>query len=412
MQQIGFFIPEFPVQTHAFFIRERLELKKLDVDTVLISTRSPKKQKGLAAHQWAEEASRETTYLFPLNAKHVLSALLEIACSGPTAWLRCARMVLSGDNGLSPADRLKMPLLILTGAHLKRFARARSLDHIHVHSCANAANVALFAQVLGGPSYSMTLHGPLRDYGGNQVNKWKHAKFCLVITENLMAETERVLGQHNLPPRFLAPMGVNTDVFHRSSPYRAPSRDEQVRIVSCGRLNYVKAHDDLIRAVAHLKEIGITARLHICGAMDAPSQEQNYEETLRALMRELGVEDSVELLGSVSEQRVIEELEHCHFFCLASLHEPLGVATMEAMSMEVPVVVSESPGVAEMVRTGVDGFLVKPRSPKDIAACIEKLIENQTLALDVARRARQRIVENYHSGISASKIKEGLDSTG
>ena len=46
----------------------------------------------------------------------------------------------------------------------------------------------MFAALLSGLSYSLTLHGPLKDYGGNQRQKWKYASFGIVITHRLLAE--------------------------------------------------------------------------------------------------------------------------------------------------------------------------------------------------------------------------------
>jgi hypothetical protein len=60
----GYLIPEFPGQTHAFFMRERAELENRGVDSALYSTRPP--ANGAAAHEWAAAAAAETTYLTPI----------------------------------------------------------------------------------------------------------------------------------------------------------------------------------------------------------------------------------------------------------------------------------------------------------------------------------------------------------
>lgn len=407
MAKIGFLIPEFPIQTHAFFIRERAELKKLDVDTVLISTRRPDGQLGLATHTWAEEAAKETTYLFPLGLIELMKSIFTILFAGPRAWCLSIGVVI-GKSDMSVVERLKMFIMMLTGAYLVRFCKQQGLKHVHVHSCANAANVAMFARFYGGPSYSLTLHGPMQDYGTNQANKWKHAAYCIVITQDLMNEVNEKLSHIKIPPTYLAPMGVNVEDFKRSNKYTPVTEGQTVKLVSCGRLNFVKAHDDLIRVVALLKEKGVDAQLNICGAMDAPSQAVNYDQELIALAEELNVSDQINLLGSVSEQRVKEELESAHFFCLASLKEPLGVATMEAMAMEIPAIVTRSPGVNEMVDSQVDGVLVDPRSPGQFVDAICELAGAPDKAAAIAKQGREKVLQKFHSGISASKIAEGL----
>ncbi len=407
MSKIGFLIPEFPIQTHAFFIREREELKKLGVDTVLISTRRPDGQAGLAAHAWAEAAAKETTYLFPLSIASLIHAVITIILAGPCAWWKCFKAIF-GPSDMTFSERLKMPVMMMTGAYLKRFCQIQQLHHIHVHSCANAANVAMFSRFFSGPTYSLTLHGPMQDYGTNQVNKWKYAAYCIVITQDLMDEVNSTLASITIPPTFLAPMGVNVSDFERSNAYKIAEVGEEIKLISCGRLNYVKAHDDLIRVVAKLQEKGFEAELKICGAMDAPSQAVNYDQELISLADELKVKERIHLLGSVSESRVKEELENAHFFCLASLKEPLGVATMEAMAMEIPAIVTRSPGVSEMVESDVDGVLVEPRSPDEFVNAIINLVENPELAKAIAKQGRAKIVSKFHSGVSAGKIADGL----
>lgn len=409
MSRIGFLIPEFPGQTHAFFIRERAELAKIGVDTVLISTRRPIAGTSMANHVWAKEAAKETTYLFPLSKGDMLSALFAIIFAGPIAWFRCLAVVF-GPSDMGVKERLKMFAMMIAGGYLKNFCKKNNLAHVHVHSCANSANVALFARLIGGPTYSVTLHGPMHDYGTNQARKWANAAYGIIITKELLNEVNTNLADVTLPPLYLAPMGVNIDDFKRSTIYSPVKRGETIKLVSCGRLNFVKAHDDLIRVVATLKNEGYSVQLNICGAMDSLADAENYFDTLKDLRTELDVEEEVNFLGSVSEARVKDELEAAHFFCLASLKEPLGVATMEAMAMEIPAIVTRSPGVSEMVDSGVDGILVEPRSPDQFVDAIKKLVESPEEAMDIAHKGRMKVVQQFHSGISAARIAEGLKS--
>lgn len=407
MTKIGFLIPEFPGQTHAFFIRERQELKKLGVETELISTRAPIAGAGAANHTWAESAAKETTYLFPLSKMELLKCALTIILAGPLAWLRCFKVIFSKSD-VSAKERPKLLAMIVAGAFVKRLCRKKNISHIHIHSCANSANVGLFSRLLNGPSYSLTLHGPMQDYGTNQAHKWANAAYCIIITKELLEEVKTLLSDITLPPIFLAPMGVNIEDFKRTTIYSSVKSGQEIKLVSCGRLNFVKAHDDLIRVVALLKQQNIDATLNICGATDSISDTGSYYDELKALREELDVVDSVNFLGSVSESRVKEELESAHFFCLASLKEPLGVATMEAMAMEIPAIVTRSPGVTEMVDSGVDGILVEPRQPEQFVEAIIKLSESPDKALEIAQQGRMKVLNKFHSGVSAGKIKEGL----
>jgi len=403
MTTIGYLIPEFPGQTHAFFMREREELSRRGVNAVLYSTRPP--ANGAAKHAWADAAKSETTYLTPLNVRQAFIALLYVLGCGPLAWIRCLNIiVLTG--GVSPKDRLRMAAMVPVAATLLKHARRAGWEHLHIHSCANAAWLGVFLNRLSGLSYSLTLHGPLHDYGPNQPLKWKYARFVVVITRELVGSVHGTLPADSLPPILLAPMGVETSRFVRTASYIPATRDDRVRLVSCGRINPCKGHDDLIRAVHLLRQQGIAAELTICGATDG--RRLDHLELLHSLIQEFRLADSVRLLGSVSEDRVRLELEQSHFFCLASHKEPLGVATMEAMAMEMPAIVTESPGVCEMITSGINGVLVPAFSPESFADAVLTLLDQPDETCRLAANARLTIEQKFHSGVSAEAIINGI----
>lgn len=407
MSKLAVLIPEFPGQTHAFFMREKAAMESMGAEVQILSTRRPVAKESEAKHAWAAEAASKAVYLAPLSLGDWLSSVFVFIAAGPLAWWRCLCCVVKADVGFK--EKIMMFGLVLIGAFLKRYCRLHGIDHIHVHSCANAANIALFNRLLNGTSYSMTLHGPMQDYGFNQAAKWQHAAFVVIITKELIAEAKQILNGIPLPPLYLAPMGVNVEHFKRKGEYSPPVKGKAVKLVSCGRIHPVKAHDDLIRALVLLKEKHIEAELVICGAPDSQSYTQNYSQELDKLATELNVSEQLIRLGSVSEERVKQALEDAHVFCLASLKEPLGVATMEAMSMGIPAIVARSPGVEEMIISGKDGFLVEPRAPQEFADTIASLIDQPETAEAIAQAGRNKVVESYHSGVSAKVILDGVE---
>lgn len=403
--KIGYLIPEFPGQTHAFFMRERDELQKCGVAAALYSTRPP--ANGAAAHAWAATAAAETNYLTPMSAGQIFAGLVQLLTSGPLSWLRCLLIVIAARD-ISAKERCKLLAMIPVAAALSRHAKKNNVQHLHIHSCANAAWIGVFANKITGLEYSLTLHGPLQDYGPNQILKWRSAKFVIVITRELLAQAHNTIPKDQLPPLLLAPMGVDVQAFRRSRPYSAPRRDSTLRLVSCGRINACKGHDDLIRAVNSLQQKGIDAQLHICGASDG--RKKAYVDMIHSLIDEYHLHDSVKLLGSVSEEVVREELESAHIFCLASHREPLGVATMEAMAMELPAIVTESAGVTEMIQSSVDGILVQPHAPHEFVDRICELLNDPDRAKRLGKEGRRTVEQRFHSGVSAAAIINGIQS--
>lgn len=400
--KIGYLIPVFPGQTHIFFWREKTAIENRGIQVDVVSTRRPPKQ--IISHAWTEEAMRDTTYLFsPLQ--YLSGTVLELLRCGPRALLRCGQAAW-GAKGSLLVRRLRRIALIIAGAKLAHIARTRGWRHLHVHSCADSANIALFASLLSGLPYSITLHGPLSDYGDNQEQKWSHARFAVVITQSLLAEVRAALGGF-LPPRVeVAPMGVDISVFSRSHRYRPWDRSGCCQIFSCGRLNPVKGHADLIKAVALLRKQGIDAKLTIAGEDEQGGS--GYRVSLTTLIKQLELDDSVRLLGAVSEAVVRSLLEEAHVFVLASLHEPLGVAIMEAMAAEVPVVVGDSPGVRELVDDGISGILVQPEAPAQLSDAIKSVLDDPDLAIRLGSAGREKIAAQFQSTRSAAVLYDAI----
>jgi len=399
MKRVGILIPEFPGQTHNFFWREIEALKELGAEVELFSTRRP--PSGIRSTTWGEGAARETTYLYPIPPSVVLRVLRDLLLS-PARVFRCLRMFVASAKQLEPGEsRFRLLVIMMIGVGLGRMCRDRSVQHLHVHSCADAANVALFAHAAFGLPYSMTLHNPLYIWGGNQANKWKHASFGIVIADWILQDLRARLGA-SLPSRlFIAPMGVNVQVFQRKAPYQA-REGGVLKIFSCARLNRAKGFEILLEALGPLRQSGQAVALTIAGEDDQGGS--GYRKQLESMVDKLGLGDVVRLLGAVSEERVRAELEDAHVFVLASFEEPLGVAIMEAMAMEVPVIATDAGGVPGLITDGVDGLLVPPSDAQSLSQALTRVASTPELALALSSRGRARIEQAFHHRLSATAI--------
>ncbi|MFN0132392.1 MAG: exopolysaccharide biosynthesis GT4 family glycosyltransferase EpsE [Phycisphaerales bacterium] len=394
MIRLGYLVPEFPGQTHAFFWREIACLEARGCEVSLVSTRPPPWQ--IICHSWSREASARTTYLAPIRAPGLWRGVLSLLRGGPIRRLQCFWM-LAAAEGLSTKARLRGLGLVLAGAILADLARRGQWTHIHVHSAGDAALVAMFAHALGGPPYSLTLHGHIDHYGPAQREKWTRAAFGIAVTNALRDQLLARVPSLDPARVGVAPMGVDTEAFRRATPYAAPAAGEPWRLVTCGRLHPGKGHDDAITAVATLRDSGISATLHLLG--EGPDRPR-----LETLIAHRDLTDRVRLLGAAPESVVRTELESAHAFILGSHDEAIGVATMEAMAMELPVIVTRVGGVPELVRDGIDGLLVPPRDPSAIADAIRRTLEAPETARMFGCAGSARVRDLFTSRRSADEL--------
>ena len=400
--RIAYLIPEFPGQTHIFFWREREALRKIGITTCLVSTRRP--PKALMSPSWAAEAEAETFYLADIGLRDVIEIGSEFVRLGPKAWIKAIKVA---QEGCSPRAWVSNIALLFIAVRLILFMRTKKLTHVHSHSCANSALIALFANRLANISYSLTLHGDLSDYGRQQNVKWRYAAFAISITQRLYDQVRQQLC-HDVPAHFsVAPMGVDLSVFKRRRAYEPWTGEGPLRLFSCGRLNYVKGHQDIIRAVSILRQSGMNVYLEIAGEDDLGGT--GFRSELESLIARDKLVDNVVLLGAVPEGRVFEGLESAHLFVLASHREPLGVAIMEAMSCGTPVIATNRGGVPELIDHGVDGYLVPPQDNKVLAEAIKYLAQDPLSAQRFSAAGRTKIEQRFNSDLSALELKRMLE---
>jgi colanic acid/amylovoran biosynthesis glycosyltransferase len=395
--RLGYLVPEFPRQTHIFFWRECEQLRRRGVEPVFLSTRRP--PPAACPHAFRDRAAGATHYVFPPPALSVLTLL-----GRPAGAFRALRYWLGLAGSFK--DRAKYLGLLACAAHLASYCRRHGVTHVHVHSCGQAALLAAFAQRLGGPGYSLTLHNALEDHGPLQRQKWRHARFAIVITNRLLDEVRREIGP-DLPPVYVASMGVDLDAFQRTAPYRPAEPGGPVRVFACGRLHPGKRHDLLIRAVSLLRKEGIDARLVVAGE-DADSGTGQFRRDLESLANELGVAEVVRLPGAMSEPDVRRELESAHVFALSSDHEALGIVLVEAMAMRVPVVTTAVGGTTELVHDGNNGLAIPPGDAAAMAGAIKRIATDAALAERFSAAGRATVEAGYGSDRSADTIVRAL----
>src|SRR5262249_33106440 len=153
-------------------------LRQAGVRVHLISSRRP--EPGACRHEFAADAARQTYYLYPPRWLRALGAL----AVRPLKTLKALRY-LFGLRESSWKKRLKHCGALLCAAALLTHARRHGYGHLHVHSCADTAHLAALCRILGGPTYSLTLHGDLPVYGTDHRSKMARASFVACVTAPL-----------------------------------------------------------------------------------------------------------------------------------------------------------------------------------------------------------------------------------
>lgn len=144
-------------------------------------------------------------------------------------------------------------------------------------------------------------------------------------------------------------------------------------IITIGRLIKSKGMDLCIKAFALISDSYPVARFQILG--EGPERKD-----LERLAAQLGLSERVIFRGHVSMEEVAAELAASDVFLFMSykVGERLPNVVKEAMLNKALCVVSESPGIEELIQDGQTGFILGKNSPEEAAKTIERIFSDRT----------------------------------
>jgi N-acetyl-alpha-D-glucosaminyl L-malate synthase BshA len=171
-------------------------------------------------------------------------------------------------------------------------------------------------------------------------------------------------------------------------------------LVHVSNFRPVKRPVDCIEILARVLRKGINTRLVMVGD---GSERMNVEHKARGL----GIFDSCVFVGK--QPNIVDYLSAADVLLLPSEQESFGLAALEAMACEVPVIASRVGGLPEVVTDGVTGFLSEVGDVEKMANDAAKLLTDATLRREMGKRARESAVSRYRTDIVIPKYVEFYD---
>ncbi len=171
---------------------------------------------------------------------------------------------------------------------------------------------------------------------------------------------------------------------------RVVGSKKKIHIVSVARLSEEKGLEYCIKAIARLVKKYPNIRYTIVG--DGVERKSLYKEIKRHKLQEV-----VKLFGWATQENIAKILNTAHIFLLASIVpqkgslEAIPNAIKEAMLMGLPVVSTYHGGIAELVKNGVNGFLVPERDIEAIENRLEYLINNPQIWPNMGKQGSEEV---------------------
>lgn len=284
------------------------------------------------------------------------------------------------------------PYTVSLGSEMARVAEQHGLDLLHVHYAIPHATAAMLAKMLTGVPYVVTLHGSdVTILGGDPsylpVNTFsiERADALTAVSRYLADEAHERLGI--VQGISVIPNFVDPEVFSPAPPEAARDRgNRQIVVAHVSNFRPVKRVPDLVEAMGIVVREAADAKLILVG--DGPERGR-----VERLIEKLGLQRNVLLTGY---RRDVPGLLRCSdALVLCSEIESAPLTLLEGMSSGLPVVAAEVGGIPEIVSDGRNGFLVPPRSPREIAERILKLNADPELRARMGTAARKTVLDKF-----------------
>jgi len=288
------------------------------------------------------------------------------------------------------------PYALALAVKMLEVAESANLDLLHVHYAIPHSVSALLARAMAAPRklpFITTLHGTDITLVGSNRSYLPITKFSIEQSNGVTA-ISKYLRQVTLDefdvknPIEVIPNFVNCDLYCRN-----PNQAERERwapkgepiLMHLSNFRPVKRITDVVEIFALVRE-KMPAKLVLVG--DGPDRG-----AAEWLVRQKCLGRDVHFLGK--QDKVFELLGLADLFLLPSDLESFGLAALEAMACEVPVVASFTGGLPEVVEHGLDGYLVPPRDVQAAAASALKILSLPDRGRAMGQAARINAKKKY-----------------
>jgi len=310
--------------------------------------------------------------------------------------IECEYYLLSSQNSelekglLAQGARVHAPLKASVYSPRHIFALSGQLrtckyDVVHVHLFPAQLWAAIAAKLTNTTASLITTEHSTANRRRNRfcfaMDRFMYAPYQRIACISDAARTNLVQWLAEASDKLVeVPNGIDVDEFaaaaalDKKTAFSIPDENLPV-VISVGRLEDVKNHEILMRAISAIPNV------HLAIVGTGP-----LEGRLRQLADTLGIAARVQFLGRRLD--VSRLLKTADIYVQPSRWEGFGIAALEAMASGLPVVVSNVPGLAEVVADA--GLRFPPGDHEQLVTCLKMLLENVELRQRLSRAARER----------------------
>lgn len=390
--KIAYLVNQYPKISHTFIRREIRALEAMGVEVVRCAIRSTSEP---LTDQDDRDEERRTRVLIDHPTEATL-AMGELMARTPGAFAQASasatRLAARADT-----EAWRHAAYLAEACLFNRWCRRLEIEHVHVHFGTNSATVAWLSRLLGGPTFSMTVHGPeefdrVRAIGLPE--KLEAAAFTVAISEYGRSQLYRLLPVETWSRIHIVRCGLDSGFLDRE-PTPVPNAS---KLVFVGRLSEQKGVEILVDACGEVRRRRPDRSFEVVLIGDG-ERRAALEDRLRAR----DVADRVRIHGWTDAAGVRSALEASRALVAPSFAEGLPVVIMEALALGRPVLSTYVAGIPELVRPGETGWLVPAGAVPALADGIEAVLDADPAELSRLGAAGREAVRDRHDATANAR---------
>lgn len=272
-------------------------------------------------------------------------------------------------------------------------------DIFHAHFASLEKFSAQYAARYYGVPFTITTHA----YDLYEKQSRNYTKTLLKRADRIVTISE--YNKTNIQKQFTTDTPI--DIVRagiRPEKFEPTQSTKENRILTISRFVEKKGLPYALKAVKIATEQIPNIEYHIIGSGKLKNQ-------LIDIVDQLGIDENVEFLDNVSDQRLVTELDEAQCFLLPCIitdsgdRDGIPVVLMEAMAMKTPPVSTTVSGIPELIDHERNGLLTEPRNPEATAEALIRLLQTDKERKRYAEAARKTVCRDFNIKIEADKLE-------
>jgi colanic acid/amylovoran biosynthesis glycosyltransferase len=393
VMRIAYLINQYPKVSHSFIRREIHALERRGVSVMRISIRGW--NDPLVDADDAKEREH-TRYVLRGRALPLILAFVHLLLGHPIKTLRALALELK------MARRSERPLpvhmiYLAEACQIFLWLQQENITHLHAHFGTNSAEVAMLVHLLGGPSWSFTVHGPEEFDKPHQIGlaeKVRRAAFVVAISSYCRSQLYRLVDHSHWHKIEVVHCGLDRQFLDEAPDQPLSPR----RLVCVGRICEQKGQLLLLEAAKRLAAKGVDFELVLAGDGEMRPEAEQFIADHELMSK-------VRITGWITGDQVRAEVLAARALVLPSFAEGLPVVIMEAMALQRPIISTFIAGIPELVEPIEHGWLVPAGDVEVLVAAVQNCLSSGTEELGrMGQSGRRRVRLRHDADREAEKL--------